>query len=93
MSTNNSVAIELGYSNTDFKRTMTIDDISDEAFADIENKINAINASLSAGTDDGLGIFFRADDYDASQNKGIFNKINKARLESVEEVYIFGGNS
>lgn len=93
MSTYNSVTIELGYTNTDFKRTMTISEVPDEAFPDIETKINAINASLAAGTDGGLSTFYRSDDFDASQNKGMFNKINKARIESVEEVYIFGGNN
>lgn len=93
MSIKNSVALELGYTNTDFTRTMTIDGLSAAALPNIENKITAINASLAAGTDDGLSAFFRSDDFDASQNKGTFKKINTARIESVEEVYIFGGNS
>lgn len=93
MSIKNSVSLELGYKNTNFTRTMTIDGLSAAALPNIENKILAINASLAAGTDGGLGIFFRADDFDASQDKGTFNKIKTARIESVEEVYIFGGNS
>lgn len=93
MSTSHSVTIELGYTNTTSTRQMTISDLSDEVLPQIESKIQAINASLAGGTDGGLGAFFRSDDFDASQNKGTFNKINFARVESVEEVYIFGGKS
>ena len=93
MSIKNSVMLEFGYTNTDFKRTYTIDGLSAAALPNIESKILAINASLTAGTDDGLGAFFRSDDFNASTNTGTFNKITSAKIESVEETYIFGGNS
>jgi len=93
MSIKNSVNLTFGYTNTNFTRTMTLDGLSAAALPSIESKILAINESLAAGTDDGLADFYRSDDFDASQNIGRFNKIKSARVESVEEVYIFGGNS
>ena len=93
MSVTNTLSLTFGYTNTEFKRTYTLSGLSAAALPNIESKITAINESLAAGTDDGLSTFFIADDFDAVNNTGKFNKIESARIESVEEVYIFGGNS
>lgn len=87
----NSVILKFGYTNTESTRQYTIAGISNAALSGIESGIQAINASLAAGTDDGLSAFFRADDFDDSTATvvGAFNKITEARIESVEEVKIF----
>lgn len=89
----NNVSFTLGYTNTDKTRTYSFNGVSSTALTSVESKIQAINESLAGGTDNGLGVFFRSNDYDASQSKGIFNKIVSARIESVQETYIFGGDN
>ena len=85
----NTVTFKLGYKNTESTRQYTIGSISASALSGIESGMNAVNASLAAGTDGGLSSFFRSDDFDASLGIGTFNQIKEARIESVEEVKIF----
>lgn len=87
----NTVSFELGYTNTDFTRKYTIDEVPAGALSSVETKILAINESLASGTDGGLGVFFRSNDYDAAQNIGTFNKIKSAQIVSTQEDVIFGG--
>lgn len=88
-----SVTITMGYKNTNFTRSYKFANISDTALANVEAKINALNASLAGGTDDGLAEFYRSDDFDASQDKGTFTKIVSAQTESITETKIFGGDN
>ena len=87
----NSVIMKFGYTNTDEKRQYTFSGVSASALPGIEAGMQAINASLAAGTDGGLSTIFRSDDFDDSTATvvGVFNKINEIRIESVEEVKIF----
>lgn len=87
----NSVTLKFGYTNTDSSRQYTFAGVSNAALSGIEPAMLAINASLAAGTDDGLSAFFRSDDFDDSTATvvGVFNKITEIRIESVEEVKIF----
>lgn len=87
----NSATFKFGYTNTESSRQYTIAGISNAALSGIVPGVEAINASLAAGTDDGLSAFFRADDFDDSTATvvGAFNKITEARIESVEEIKIF----
>lgn len=72
-----SVTMTLGYTNTDATRTIKIGDVARSALSSVAAKTKAVNASLAAGTDDGLADFFRADDYDASDPNNIVGKFNR----------------
>lgn len=87
----NSVIFKFGYTNTDQKRQYTFSGVSAAALPGIESGMQAVNASLAAGTDGGLSSFFRSDDFDNSTATvvGVFNQITEARIESVEEIKIF----
>lgn len=88
----NSVTLTLGYSNTEFTRKWKLDGLSAAALPNVKNKILAINASLAAGTDDGLADFFRSDDYNDSDPNlivGKFTGIVAAQADSVEEQILF----
>lgn len=85
----NSVTFKFGYTNTEEQRQYTFSGISSMALSGIESGIQAVNASLAAGTDGGLSAFFRSDDFDAATNTGIFNQIVEARIESSEDIKIF----
>lgn len=83
----NSIKLGLGYTNTDSTRQVTIGDVADSicaAPATVKSKIQAINASLAAGTDGGLSDFFRSDDYDAAESIGSFNQIKSATIVESE---------
>lgn len=86
----NSVEITMGFKGTDFQRKMKFDGVADSIVADVKDKCKAINASLAAGTDGGLGDFFRADTYaaGASATIGTFNAITAAKIDSLEIEYI-----
>ena len=62
--------IEFGYDGSDFKRTYALELNDSIAAADrnnyVRSAVNAINASLSAGTSGGLDDFFVADDYNGT---------------------------
>ena len=76
-----------GYSNTDFTRTYNFSGLSQAALANLKSNVLAVNASLSAGTDDGLANFFRSDDYDASDAENIIGKFTGiVALQSVADV-------
>lgn len=83
MAKENSVTLTFGYTGTASTRKYKIDDVSDEALSGVKNGVKAINASLAAGTDDGLADFFRSDDYDVTNNVGKFNKIVAAQIDQV----------
>lgn len=78
-----SIKLKMGYQNTDFTRTMIIDDVNETVLDNVETKIEAINTSLAGGTAGGLSTFFLSDDYDAATNTGTFKKINDAVIEAV----------
>ena len=86
-----TLQMRFAYKGTDFTRDYTIDGISSAAYSNIKQKILAINESLAASTDGGLADFFLADDYDGTNGK--LEKIISATAKTVEETYIFGGNT
>lgn len=92
----NSIKLGIGYTNTDSTRQITISDVADSICASpatVKSKVQAINASLAAGTDGGLSDFFRSDDYDAVQSIGSFNQIKSATIveSEVTNIVIEGG--
>lgn len=87
----NYVQMTAGYSNTDFTRDYKISGVSSGELPNVKSRILAINASLAGGTDGGLGDFFRADDYDASDPEfiiGKFTGITAAQIVSEEKTEI-----
>lgn len=89
--TENSVIIKLGYTNTDQTRQITFSNVETSELSKVEDRVLAINASLAAGTDDGMADFFRSDDYDASDPNDVIGKleaITYAAYELVEETTI-----
>lgn len=89
MSTNSVIRLTLAYNQTDFTRNiaMSVEDSTAASVDTITNKIDAINASLAAGTDDGMSTFFLSDDYDGVG--GTLARIKSAQVETVEETTIF----
>ena len=84
--------LKFGYEATDFTRIYEFDVDDSVAPADIVTAIQAVNASLSGGTADGLDTFFLSDDHDAS--KGNFNRIISAKTvaNASNVIYPAGGN-
>ncbi|MBQ6297421.1 MAG: hypothetical protein IJK81_06985 [Selenomonadaceae bacterium] len=86
----NSIKLGFGYTNTDFTRQYTINNVADSIVSSsaakeaIRTNVKAINASLAAGTDGGLSTMFRADDYDAAESIGAFNHINDVTIVEKE---------
>ena len=76
MADKNSVILTLGYTNTDFTRQFKIDNVDAGAFSSVKDNVLAVNASLLAGTDDGLAQFFLSDDYDATDSENVIGKFN-----------------
>lgn len=74
------ITLDLSYNNTDLNRKLVIPDVAenDAALATVRNKVQAVNDSLSGGTDDGLSTFFRADD------GSTLNKISAFTVSSEE---------
>ena len=87
-----SLNLTFGFEATDFTRIYQFDVDDSVAKADIVNAIQAVNASLSGGTADGLDEFFVADDFDGTNGKfsGIIHAETKTITENV--IYPAGGN-
>lgn len=77
------VQLKFGYTNSDFTRQYNLTDIPTSALANVKTKIQAINSSLAGSTSDGLNTFFRADDYDDSDQSNI-----KGELKEIVEAKI-----
>lgn len=60
----NSITVKLAFQDTNETRLMTFENLPDDALDldHIKNTINAINASLQAGTSGGLNEFFLSND-------------------------------
>lgn len=71
---NRTLELTFAYTGTDFQRTYKIDEVDESALETIKSKILAINASLKAGTDDGLAEFFISDDFDDSDPNNVIGK-------------------
>ena len=89
--------IEFGYGQTDFKRTYALELNDSIAAADrnnyVRSAVQAINASLSAGTDNGLKDFYLADDYNGTI--GAFSGISYADVTVDTDTVVYpaqGGN-
>lgn len=89
--------LEFGYDGSDFKRTYAIELNDSIAAADrnnyVRSAVQAINASLSAGTDGGLSDFYIADDFDGTNGK--FNGIIYADVTVDTDTVVYpaqGGN-
>ena len=74
----NIVTLTRGFANTDFTDEVKLGSVDDSLVSGVKTKINALNASLSGGTDDGLGAFF------ADQNGNSFTKIVGAKIVTTE---------
>ena len=86
MSETRSVTMTFGYSNTDVTRKYKFDVVSEEALEAAKDKILAINASLKGGTDGGLGDFFRADNYDATDPNNVVGKFTGIVAAQTDEL-------
>ena len=95
----NAIAnLEFGYDGSDFKRTYTIEMADSIAANDrnnfVRSAVQAINASLSAGTSGGLDDFFVAEDFDGTNGK--FNGIIYAAVTVDTDTVVYpaaqGGN-
>ena len=89
MSISHEVQLTFGYNESNQTRTYAFD-VAESIAADydtIKNKVKAINASLAAGTDDGLADFFVADDYDGTGGK--LSAIKSAVVITTDERIIF----
>lgn len=73
------IKLEMGYADTNFKRQYVISSATTNK-EEIRAGVKAINASLAAGTDNGLSEMFRADDFDAAESIGAFNHINSVTI-------------
>lgn len=85
-----NINLGLRYSGTNFERILTIPDVAetDAAISTVRNKVEAVNASIAGGTDDGLSTFFRSDDFDADNNIGAFAGISSCEVKVVDETVI-----
>lgn len=84
----NSLTLTTRYSNTDFSRNYKINGIAPEIMPNVESKVEALNASLAAGTAGGLSAVLIADDFNAATNTGYLEHIDKAVIVSQEEIPI-----
>ena len=84
--------LTFGYANSSStdKFAFDIEDSIAAASGTIKSNIQAVNASLSAGTDGGLSDFFVAEDFDGVG--GVFNRISAAAIVSKTETIIYPAN-
>lgn len=85
----NSVTMTFGFGGTDFTRKYKFENVSASALTGVKAGIQAVNASLTAGTAGGLSLFFVSDDYIAD-SIGAFTGITAAQIDSVTESVISG---
>lgn len=86
MATSNTVKMTFTYADDKSRNYEFACD--EDALWDVEDKINAINASIVAGTDDGFKQFFISD------SGAMTKKISSAQIISVTETVLdLGGNS
>ena len=80
----NSAKLTFGYTNTDFTRQYTFNNLSAADCTGLKAKVLALNASISGGLSAaaGLSSFFISDDFDATEGIGYFNGITAAQYES-----------
>lgn len=90
MAENNSVILTFGYTGTDFTRQLKIDNVEAGALSSVKANIQAVNASITAGTDDGLADFFLSDDYDATDSENIVGKFSGIVDATIVEETITG---
>ena len=86
MAKENSVTLTFGYTGTTETRKYKFDEVDDDALGSVKTKVQAINASLAAGTDGGLATFFRSDDYDATDSNNVVGNLNKIVAAQYDEV-------
>ena len=86
-----TLILTLGYSNTDFTRQYKIAHDGIGSASECETAIQALNAGISAGTENAFAEFFRSDDYDATDSNNIVGKctgIVAAQLKFTTETEI-----
>lgn len=86
MAKENFVTITLGFGGTTETRKYKFDDVDDSDLEDVKTKVQALNASLAAGTDEGLAEFFRSDDYNAADPNNIVGEFNRIVAAQIDEV-------
>ena len=77
--TTRSLRLKATYEDTDFTRDYIFTDFPQSVIPDIKDKVNAINASIAAGTDSGMADFF------TSNNGDRLAKITEAVLTRTTE--------
>lgn len=86
--------LEFGYDGSDFKRTYALELNDSIAAADrnnfVRSAVQAVNASLSAGTSGGLDDFFVAEDFDGTNGK--FNGIIYADVTVDTDTVVYPAN-
>ena len=74
-----TVELTFGYGGTDFTRTYEFKADSSVTGSAVVSAVQAINASLAAGNDNGLSSFFVADSFDGTD--GFLNSITQAKTK------------
>lgn len=85
----NSLTLTTRYTNTDFRRNYKINGIAPEIMPNVESKVEALNASLAAGTAGALSSVLIADDFNDATSTGYLEHIDKAVIVSQEEIPIY----
>lgn len=86
----NELELQLGYTDSSYTNKLVIGEVADSIASDssaIKQKINEINASLSASTDGGLADFIVANDFDGTGGK--LRKITGAVITNIEEIIVY----
>lgn len=73
-----AVQIDCSYSNTDYERSYRMNNVNQNDLSTVDSKVQAINASLAAGTAGGLSSTFVSEDFTPGEGKGYLEKINRA---------------
>lgn len=73
-----AVQIDCSYTNTDYERSYRMNNVNQADLSTVDSKVQAINASLSAGTAGGLSSTFISEDFSEGEGKGYLEKINRA---------------
>lgn len=77
------VSFKCAYNNSDYERTYNFDVETGEELEKCQGKVQAINASLTAGTDGGLSAFFVAED------GAPLYRITEMQTKATEETIIY----
>jgi len=83
-----TLTLTLGYKDTNFIRKMKFGGLSDADLTNLVANVQAFNASIAGGTDDGLNEFFVSDDFDATNNIGTLAGITAASTDDSTDTFV-----